>query len=196
MDLKGFCEPLLWRKGGSLRGKQRKGEEGWCRPPLQPPPEHTHTVLVSTSTFMQPDKVMETRSWLLDMFNNRRIRPALWYQRSVFFTSNHCRLQAPCSLTHGYLMSTARLSGNLICWPTGVNKKASHGNSTLHVVLLSSELIRFALIKHSFQMFLYVYFWMWCSGFIKFLCDGGISRYSLKEYLNISFSHKHVFFIV
>lgn len=64
-----------------------------------------------------------------------KIRPARWYERSVFFTSNRCRLRAPCSLTHGYLMSTARLSGNLICWPTAVNK-TSLQTSGLHVGLL------------------------------------------------------------
>lgn len=117
---------------GENRGKVKRVDVG----PLQPPHEHTYTVSLSTATFMQTDKVMETRSGLLDMYNNRKIRPVRWYERSVFFTSNCCRLHAPCSLTHGYLMTPARLSGNLICWPTVVNKKTSHQTSTLHVVLL------------------------------------------------------------
>lgn len=70
-----------------------------------------------------------------------KIRPARWYERSVFFTSNRCRLHAPCSLTHGYLMSTARLSGNLICWPTAVNK-TSLQTSALHVGLLWFDLMK------------------------------------------------------
>lgn len=137
VDLTTFCAtchgPARWRKRGRLRGKQRKGEEGWCQPSPTP---------TSTSTFMQTDKLMETRSRLVDMYDNRKIRPARWYESSVFFTSNRCRLHAPCSLTHGYLMSTASLSGNLICWPTVVKTKTSHQTNTLHVVLLWFDLIK------------------------------------------------------
>lgn len=34
---------------------------------------------------MQTDKVVETRSRLLDMYNNQQINAACWYERSVFF---------------------------------------------------------------------------------------------------------------
>lgn len=57
MDLTGFCatchEPVLRRKGGSLRGKQRKGEEGWCRP--SPTPTWTHIYCVAVNRYIYAD---------------------------------------------------------------------------------------------------------------------------------------------
>lgn len=139
--LKGFWstrhEPVEER-----RPSQGKTEERWRG--LMSAPSNTHILCRCQPLHLCrliKSKVMETRSGLLDMYNNRKIRPAGWYERSIFFTSNRCHLHAPCSLTHGYLMSTARLSGNLICWPTVVNKKTSHQPSTLHVVLLWFDLI-------------------------------------------------------
>lgn len=53
-DLTAFCarchEPVLWKKGGSLRGKQRKGEEGWC-----PSPTLIHTYRVGVTLYKNAD---------------------------------------------------------------------------------------------------------------------------------------------
>lgn len=140
---------------------------------------------MSTPTFMQTDKVMETRSWVLDMYNNGKIRPARCYKRFVFFTSNCCHLHAPCSLTHGYLMSTT-LCGNLICWTIMVNKKTSHQTSTLHVVWLWFDLIQHSpgCVSLTISMFL--------SACTKFLCESRIFRHGLNACLNVSIIHNYV----
>lgn len=88
------------------------------------PPTLIHTYRVGVILYIYADWEKSWKpghgGWICK--TTTKMRPARWYERSVFFTSNRCRLRAPCSLTHGYLMSTARLSGNLICWPTVVNK--------------------------------------------------------------------------
>lgn len=123
-DLTAFCarchEPVLLEE---RRQSQGTAEERW-RGLMSIPPTLIHTYRVGVILYIYADWEKSWKpghgGWICK--TTTKMRPARWYERSVFFTSNRCRLRAPCSLTHGYLMSTARLSGNLICWPTVVNK--------------------------------------------------------------------------